>query len=193
MNSALWTGLALLAQLGVAAQVCATEQSSLYVRCTMTSAHYAAAMAAPPGSALGYHDWQQWFHSRGIQVPVTLDKAWLRDSTAPTLQALLQVWSGQGTMSRYDEKTGRWQFALFEFTDNYGEMIQLLAPLRSMARYCEADSDSFLVIYSYLWGNGDNAYLTLDHQRSQFAKAPTQVQRAEADAALQGLMDAATQ
>ena len=31
------------------------------------------------------------------------------------------------------------------------------APLRSVAPYCQPGSDSFLLIYSYIWGDGDNA------------------------------------
>lgn len=182
-----WIGLALLA---VSGPLWASEPSSVYLRCTMTAEQYAKAMAAPPGSALAYSDWQAWFDSQGPSGLGPVELEWLRDySAAPSLQALVQLWLGAGGTSRYDPQTGSWQFALLEFTDNYGEMIQLLAPLRGVASYCQPQSGSFLFIYSYFWGNGDNAYLTLDNQRSQFAPGPTPAQRSEADAALKVLME----
>lgn len=162
----------------------------MYLRCTISPDQYAKAMAAPPGAALTYHDWQKWFDGKGMYGPGTVDAESLRDSGATSMADLVQAWVGAGALSRYDPTSGRWQFALLQFTDNYGEMIQLLAPLRGIAPYCTAEADSFLLIYSYVWGNGDNAYLTLTKKRSRFAAAPTPAQRVEADAALEALLKA---
>lgn len=188
-----WTGLALAALLAATGQAQASEPSSVYLRCSMTPEQYAQAMAAPPRPAISYNDWQKWFDSKDMYGSARVDAEWLQDSGARSLQEVVQMWTGTGGSSQYDPQTGRWQFALLEFTDNYGEMIQLLAPLRSVAPYCQPGSDSFLLIYSYIWGDGDNAYLTLNKQRSQFAVKPTQAQRVEADAALKVLMDAGSQ
>ncbi|AXK55127.1 hypothetical protein [Pseudomonas protegens] len=185
-----WTGLALAALLAATGQAQASEPSSVYLRCNMTPEQYAQAMAAPPRPAISYSDWQKWFDSKDMYGSARVDAEWLQDSSARSLQEVVQMWAGTGGSSQYDPQTGRWQFALLEFTDNYGEMIQLLAPLRSVAPYCQSGSDSFLLIYSYIWGDGDNAYLTFNKQRSQFAGKPTKAQRAEADAALKVLMDA---
>lgn len=193
MRQHLWKGPAWGALLSASAQLWASEPSSLYMRCNMSAAQYATAMAAPPGAPSAYDDWQTWFDGRGMYGPGKVAKEWLRDSDAISLGGLLEGWKGWGALSHYDEDTGRWQFALLQFTDNYGEMIQLLAPLRSVASYCKADGDSFLLVYPYIWGGGDNAYMTLTHQRSQFAKAPTKAQREEADTVLKALTDAATQ
>lgn len=188
-----WTGLALAALLAATVQAQASEPSSVYLRCSMTPEQYAQAMAAPPRPAISYSDWQKWFDSKDMYGSARVDAEWLQDSGARSLQEVVQMWTGTGGSSQYDPQTGRWQFALLEFTDNYDEMIQLLAPLRSVAPYCQPGSDSFLLIYSYIWGDGDNAYLTLNKQRSQFAVKPTQAQRVEADAALKVLMDAGSQ
>ncbi|MGF6205905.1 hypothetical protein ABH906_001911 [Pseudomonas frederiksbergensis] len=181
-----WMGPALAALLSVTGQAWASEPSSVYLRCTMDPAQYAKAMAAPPGSAHAYSDWQQWFDGVDMSGSGKVDAESLRDSGAQSLEELVQAWGG---LSRYDQATGSWQYVLPQFSENYGEMIQLLAPLRSVAPYCDANSDSFLLVYSYIWGNGDNAYLPLDKQRSRFAAAPTPAQRKEADAALETLMD----
>ncbi|WP_339070553.1 hypothetical protein WIN67_01750 [Pseudomonas idahonensis] len=188
-----WTGLALAALLAATGQAQASEPSSVYLRCSMTPEQYAKAMAAAPRPAIFYNDWQKWFDSKDMYGSARVDAGWLPDSGARSLQEVVQMWVGEGATSHYDPQTGRWQFALLQFTENYGEMIQLLAPLRSVAPYCQPGSDSFLLIYSYIWGDGDNAYLTLNKQRSQFAVKPTQAQRAEADAALKVLMDAGSQ
>jgi len=187
-----WTGLALAVLLAATGQVQASEPSSVYLRCSMTPEHYAQAMAAPPRPAIAYNDWQKWFDSKDMYGSARVDAESLEDSGAKSLQEVAQMWAGVGGTSHYDPQTGRWQFALLQFTENYGEMIQLLAPLRSVAPYCQPGSDSFLLIYSYIWGDGDNAYLTLNKQRSRFAVKPTKAQRAEADAALKVLMDAAS-
>ncbi|ROL81348.1 hypothetical protein BLX41_05760 [Pseudomonas protegens] len=187
-----WTGLALAALLAATGQAQASEPSSVYLRCSMTPEQYAKAMAAPPRPALSYNDWQKWFDSKDMYGSARVDAQSLEDSGAKSLQEVAQMWAGAGGTSHYDPQTGRWQFALLQFTENYGEMIQLLAPLRSVAPYCQPGSDSFLLIYSYIWGDGDNAYLTLNKQRSRFAVKPTKAQRAEADAALKVLMDAAS-
>lgn len=188
-----WKGLALTALMALTSQAWASEPSSVYLRCTMTPQQYAKAMAAPPGSARAYNDWQTWFDGQGMYGPGKVQPEWLLDSDAQSLGDLLQAWDGAGGLSHYDPATGRWQFALLEFTENYGEMIQLLAPLRSVAPYCKADSDSFLFIYSYIWDDGDNAYLTLNQKQSRFAEKPTPAQREEADAALKLLMDKAAE
>ena len=187
-----WTGLALAVLLAATGQAQASEPSSVYLRCSMTPEQYAQAMAAPPRPAIAYNDWQKWFDSKDMYGSARVDAESLEDSGAKSLQEVAQMWAGAGGTSHYDPQTGRWQFALLQFTENYGEMIQLLAPLRSVAPYCQPGSDSFLLIYSYIWGDGDNAYLTLNKQRSRFAVKPTKAQRAEADAALKVLMDAAS-
>jgi len=184
-----WMGFALAALWGATGQVWASEPASVYMRCTMSAEQYAKAMAAPPGSATAYGDWQKWFDGVEMYGPGKVDAESLRDSGAQSLEELVRSWTGMGGLSGYDQKTGRWQFVLPQFTENYGEMIQLLAPLRSVAPYCESSSDSFLLVYSYVWGNGDNAYLTLSQQHSAFAASPTPAQREEADAALRSLMD----
>ena len=87
------------------------------------------------------------------------------------------------------DRAGVWTFAVLEFTDNYGEMLQLLAPLRQVAHYADVDSDSFLLIYSYIWGNGIDACLSLGQGRSEFIDGPSEAQRAEAAAVLEQLWD----
>ncbi|MGF6594121.1 hypothetical protein [Pseudomonas sp. 2835] len=170
-------------------QVQASEPSSLYFRCSMTKAQYATVMAARPGEAAAFTDWQQWFDSKEMYGGGKVDTDDLRPMPAETLS---QIAGGgrYGSLSEYDEKAGVWRFALLQFSENYGAMISMLAPLRSVAPYCAADSDSFMLVYSYIWGDGDNAYLTLNG-RSQFAQAPTPAQRAEADAVLAELLKAA--
>ena len=164
------------------------EQSSLYFRCTLTPTQYQAAMAAPAARPREFDDWQQWLE-RSIGAGEFSEQD-LDSGGRGALGEWLEVWTQDtpGSLLQYDAAQGVWQFALLEFTDNYGEMLQLLAPLRRAAQYADPEADSFVLIYSYLWGDGDDAFITLDQQRSQFAEAPSAQQRAEADAVLGGLM-----
>ena len=167
------------------------EASSLYLRCTLTPTQYQAAMAAPAAGAGEFDDWQQWLDSKEVYGSGVFSKADLEGGDGAPLGALLEAWSDSmhGGLFHYDEARGIFQFALMEFTDNYGEMLQLLAPLRKMAQYAQADADSFLLIYPYIWGGDIDAFMTLDQQRSTFAAVPSEQQRAEADAVFQGMLD----
>lgn len=166
----------------------ASEPASVYLRCTMSPEQYAAAMAAPLGQARDFDDWQNWFDGADLYGSGKVDADSLRDADTANLEQLTGAWVGRHDLSSYDKKTGRWQFALLQFTENYGEMIQLLAPLRAVAPYCAPDSDSFLLIWGPVWGNGVNAYLPLNHKRSRFEAKPTPAQLKEADAVLDTLM-----
>ncbi|KIU46526.1 MULTISPECIES: hypothetical protein [Pseudomonas] len=169
------------------------EASSLYFRCNITPAQYQAAVTSPAAGAGEFDDWQQWLDAAEVHGVRDLDQK--APENAVALGDLLQGWVDcmYGSLMQYDEASQVWQFALVEFTNNYGEMIQLLAPLRQMAKYAKPESDSFLLVYSYIWGDGDNAFLTLGQQRSQFASGPSPEQRAEADGVLEGLAQALQQ
>ncbi|WP_327439540.1 hypothetical protein [Pseudomonas donghuensis] len=167
------------------------EASSLYIRCNLSPAAYQAVMSAPVANPRQFDDWQRWYDSKDAYGAGELSAHDLDRSTTCSLGDLIAGWVefSPGSRSHYDEQAGVWTFAVLEFTDNYGEMLQLLAPLRQVAHYADVDSDSFLLIYSYIWGNGIDACLSLGQGRSEFIDGPSEAQRAEADAALEQLWD----
>lgn len=163
------------------------EASSLYIRCNLNPAAYQAAMSAPVANPRQFDDWQCWYDSKDAYGPGELPAEDLDRTASCSLGDLIEGWVefSAGNSSHYDEQAGVWTFAVLEFTDNYGEMLQLLAPLRQLAHYAEVDSDSFLVILPYIWGGDINACLSLGQGRSVFIEGPSEAQRAEADAALE--------
>lgn len=169
----------------------ASEPSSVYLRCTMGPEAYHAFLASRPVAARAHGDWQAWFDSRRLHGPGRVEAGHLRDSGATSVSELLKRWMPPGdrnAASSYDTRTKTWRFAMLLFTDNLGEMIQLLAPLRGVAPYCARNSGSFLFIYPYLWGGEPDAFLLLDQGKSRFAAGPTTAQRTEAERHLDGLL-----
>jgi hypothetical protein len=94
---------------------------------------------------------------------------------AKSNKEIVDFWINQTetiSFSDYDEKNEIWHFGMLLFSENYMEMVPMLAFLRSVETFKENDDSDFILIYNYLWGDdkGVSAYLKFTNQQTVFIK-----------------------
>ncbi|QWP75810.1 hypothetical protein J5226_19695 [Lysobacter sp. K5869] len=153
-----------------------SEPASLYARFTLSHEQYEAFMNSAPARPSAFADWQSWFDRRemsgGNRVPPEI----LADLDAVSVADVIKAWRADawtGTPPiEYDEIRRTLRIAMLQASENYHEMLRLLAPLRGAARFNEPGADDFVVILDFLWGDGDiNAYLRFGDGASRFDEA----------------------
>lgn len=171
-----------------------SEPSTLYARFTVTPEEHAAFLSAAPVSPTAFADWQDWFDTRRMYGDGRVKPEDLVGDGSPTVGAALQGWADgewNAMRSDYDEATGRLRIVILQLTENYGEMIAVLAPLRGAARHNDPGADDFVLVYPYLWEPAPhfNAYLTFGGGASRFVETPPAAHKAEADAYISALLE----
>lgn len=150
-----------------------SEPASLYARLTFDDGAYPAFLASTPTPPAAYDDWQAWLERQlpdaGRLPPGLVGAAPL----APSVRALFDAWQGDpwlGAPPIAVDAAGRCQIVLLQATENYHELIQLLAPLRGAAAWTRPDADDFILVADFLWDAqaSSMAGLCLGEGRSRF-------------------------
>lgn len=150
-----------------------SEPASLYARFTLSHEQYEAFMNSAPVRPGGFADWQSWFDRRdmagGNRVPAEILGDFDAVSVAEVIKAWREdAWTGTPPVE-YDEIRRTLRIAMLQASENYHEMLRLLAPLRGAARYNDPGADDFVVILDFLWDEREiNAYLRFGDGASRF-------------------------
>ncbi len=164
-----------------------SEPASLYARFTLDHERYEAFMNSAPAQPAHFDDWQLWFDRRamcgGSQVPPEILADFEAASVAEVIKAWREdAWTGTPPVE-YDETRRTLRIAMLQASENYHEMLRLLAPLRGAARFNQPGADDFVVILDFLWDEQEvQAYLRLGDGASRFDEdcAPQHLEEARA-------------
>ena len=165
-----------------------SEPASLYARLTFDEGAYAAFLSSTPTPPTAYDDWQAWLDRQLPGTgPLPSDVVGAAP-LAPSIGALFEAWQGNpwlGAPPITVDATGRCEVALLHATENYYDLIQLVAPLRGAATWTRPDADDFILVTDFLWDEQapPMAGLRLGHGGSSFVAAIPDVWRREATAA----------
>ncbi|SDF49450.1 hypothetical protein [Chitinophaga filiformis] len=101
-------------------------------------------------------DWTAWWNSRKMHSKSPLTKvpvyAWIKTNRGLVDSYLSDPQTG--TREQVSEE-GEWELAIALFSQNYTEILPMLAWLKSIASYMEAGDEGVAIIYDYFWGSGN--------------------------------------
>jgi hypothetical protein len=142
-----------------------SEPFQLVLQCRLSRHAYEQFLAHRTRSAVEFGDWLQWLSTKDYHGPAMTQAdvvqragsglhvaTWLREfSTGQYAEFYAPV------VNRYDDESGIWTFAVFGFSENYGECIEALNLLRQISDHKDAGGQDYLAIVPWLFGAGFNA------------------------------------
>ncbi|MGH8081407.1 MAG: hypothetical protein ACREP7_12610 [Lysobacter sp.] len=151
-----------------------SEPASLYARFTLSHEQYEAFMNSAPARPASFDDWQSWFDAHSLAGDGRVPGAILGDLDAARVADVIKAWREDewtGTPPvEYDEIKQTLRIAMLQASENFHEMLRILTPLRGASAYNDPAADDFIVIFDFLWGDGEiSAYLALHNGASGFA------------------------
>lgn len=170
-----------------------SEPASLYARLTLDRDAYAAFLRSRPTSTGAYDDWQAWLDCQQMASPPldagVLDSAPLAGSVAEVFDA----WHSDAAFGAPPivlHADGRCRVTLMLATENYAELVHMLAPLRGAAAWTHPDADDFILVTDFLWSDDapPMACMRLSGGTSAFLHAVPDPWRAEAMTAFESAM-----
>ena len=100
-------------------------------------------------------NWTAWWDSRKMHSKSPLTKvpvyAWIKTNRGLVDSYLSDPQTGTQERGRDGEE---WELAIALFSQNYTEILPMLAWLNSLAGYMEAGDEGVAIIYDYFWGSG---------------------------------------
>lgn len=145
------------------------ELDTLYISTQIEKERLNAFFAARPIPATIDKNWNQWWESRQMYNKLALEtipiysKRCIRD----VLDDLLKT-ASYGATEQYDDANQRWTFVALHFSENYHEILPMLALLKQLGSYTQT---GFALIFDWMWG-GDTVMAYVDFKGGEASLEP---------------------
>lgn len=143
-----------------------SEPSSLFARISIRKENLETFLAAAPKKPYLDNSWINWWNSRQMIGPRPLMPEDIYAYNASSNKAILEDWQKKkntGAFCDYDEATQTLNLGIIFFSENFGEMIPMLAFLFDLTDYKNDNPGDFAIVYPYFWGDRDlPVWITFD-------------------------------
>ncbi|HWV70958.1 MAG TPA: hypothetical protein VN040_04560 [Pseudosphingobacterium sp.] len=145
-----------------------SEQCSLYVQIKIKKEKLTAFFEDKPTPTLIDDNWLAWWDSRKMYSKPSLTDVPIYP--IPTNGAIIQEFmkdTRMGCSENYDDESGIWYLGVVFFSENYTEILPMLAWLKSLANYQEEEERGVAIIYDFYWGdNSVMAYMEFSEKKA---------------------------
>lgn len=156
-----------------------SELNSLYVRIKIKKENLERFFQDKPMLAEIDEDWTSWWNSREMyspspltEIPVYSDFPAFSSATNRDVLASFSKDPQTGTHQQQDGHQEGLSFSILFFSENYEEILPMLAWLKSIARYMDAGDEGVALIYDFFWGGGSvMALLAFSNQQASLDPA----------------------
>jgi hypothetical protein len=147
-----------------------SELRSLYVSIKTRKENLERFFLASPVKPVVDQDWTAWWDSREMYSKSTLEEIPFFNATSngETLEAYKDNPQTAG-VETWDEAAGTWTFDVLFLSENYYEIMPVLAWLKNIAPFLEPGDEGVAIIYDYFWGDKDvMAHMEFKDQQATF-------------------------
>ncbi|GIQ61284.1 hypothetical protein Flavo103_44190 [Flavobacterium collinsii] len=133
-----------------------SEQSSLYCKVKITKPRLETFLNSASEKLVLDGNWLEWWENRTMYSKMTPTAKELYAYNDLTNYAIFKEWyEAEQTFafSDYDETTQQWHLGILLFSENYLEMLPMLAFIKSMEAYVTESIDNFAIVYPFFWGD----------------------------------------
>jgi len=126
------------------------ELDTLYIRMQIAKENLATFFSAKPGPEMLDENWKQWWTSRemysktALEAVPTYSKQYNREVVDELLDDRFFA-----AAEHYDEDKRCWTFIAFNFSENYHEILPMLAFIKQLAKFSD---EGLVLIYNWMWG-----------------------------------------
>jgi hypothetical protein len=145
-----------------------SELNSLYVRLKVKKENLERFFQEKPVVAEVDQNWTYWWESREMYSPSLLSDIPVYPSATnrDVLDSLIKDPQTAG-QEQQEKDQDIWSFSVVFFSENYFEILPMLAWLKSIAAYLEADDEGVALIYDFFWGGRSvMAHLVFSEQKA---------------------------
>lgn len=131
-----------------------SEPSSLFARISIGKENLETFLSSTPKKPYLDNSWINWWNSRQMVNPHPLTPEDLYAYNDISNKAILEGWQkvkSTGTFYDYDAAAQRLNLGIIFFSENFGEMIPMLAFLFDLAAYKTDNPDDFAIVYPFFW------------------------------------------
>ena len=172
-----------------------SEQCSLYVKIEISKEQLKRFFKERPTPAIIDNNWQQWWDSRQMYSKELLTNLpnYPKKNNRAAFEQLLQQRESV-SVEQYNENDNSWTFLTLFFSENYFEIIPMLALLKELAYYQQAHETGVAFVYDFYWDRAAvMAYLEFTNQKALLKTytVPTEIPTAilaEANDALEAVV-----
>ena len=147
-----------------------SELSSLFSKVKITKTQLENFLKSAPEKPTLNDNWQKWWDSREMYSKMDLTPEYLRSYNDKTNQEVLDGWMEYKqamAFSDYDEAKEEWQWGLLFFSENYVEMLPMLAFIVSMEKFVTESTENRAIVYPYFWGDSNvDAYIYFENGKA---------------------------
>jgi hypothetical protein len=104
-----------------------------------------------------FSDWMDWIgaakmHGPGL-APDAIAEIGKRTRKRPAVEAIRSWTEDTWSIGRsvYDDVIETWRFGVLQFSQNYGEFLEFLPPLRAIDRFKDRPGADILLVYNFIW------------------------------------------
>ena len=147
-----------------------SELRSLYVSIKTKKENLNRFFQASPLKPVVDQDWASWWDSREMYSKDKLEDIPVFKS-ATNGEILVSYKDNPQTAGQetWDEETGTWSFNVLFLSENYFEILPVLAWLKGIAAFLEPGDEGTAIIYDFFWGDKDvMAHLEFKDQQAAF-------------------------
>lgn len=148
------------------------ELDTLYISIQIEKEKLHAFFAAEPIQAIIDENWRQWWDSRQMYHKITLETipSYSKRRIRDVLDDVLKT-NAYGATEHYDDEHQHWTFTALHFSENYQEILPMLALFKQLGTYTES---GFALIFDWMWG-GDTVMAYIDFKEGKASLEPATV------------------
>lgn len=153
-----------------------SEPNSLYVKIKISEEKLQQFFRDKPTPQTIDDDWLSWWDSREMYSKQALASipVYRVESNRHLFDELINDLNF-ACFEQYDPTSQNWTFVSVFFSENYTEILPMLAMLKGLARYQRPDDTGVAILYDFLWGDSSvMAYLDFSDQQASL-KAYTNI------------------
>ena len=130
-----------------------SEQNSLFIQIKITEEKLQQFFRANPLPHVVDDNWLNWWNSRDMYQPRALEHIPVYEKNN---RAVINDWLNNrrmGCTENYEPASQTWTFSSVFFSENYTEILPMLALLKDLATYQDAGQEGFALVYNFYWGS----------------------------------------
>lgn len=145
------------------------ELNSLYVRLPISKEQLQIFFDEKPSIVEVNEEWSCWWKSRRMHSGILLKEvSFYPVSSNRAIIDFFLAESGAGAREFYDEENQEWVFVIIFFSENYSEILPMLALLAGAARFVSEGRSGNAIIYDFYWG-GTGVMAFIDFVNQDYA------------------------
>lgn len=131
-----------------------SEYYSLYINIQISREKLNRFFEEKPLQPAPDENWESWWNSREMHGKQPLERipVYQANSNRAIFDGLLKR-KNVGSFERYDPALQRWTFVSVFFSENYVELLPMLALLKNLADCHGTEEKGVAFIYDFYWGN----------------------------------------